>query len=323
VKASILKVFPVLSSIIWLIACTHLPHAQEGVTEASHQLLLSDSIAQHKQLAKRYEADGDLSSAAIQWHVLTLIAPDEESFRTELARLEKIIPRSADQAYQSGLAALRKGNDEDASRLMLQTLALIPDHAGAAQALSDIERQRISRVQANKAARVKRSEGLLAGRQPQTSARQPYELDQQIEIFTAGDVAGGLREMHRYVASNPKDKAGRQRIAKVVYDEALKLDGKGSSESAVGLYEQAIVLRGDRPVMWDARVKALQKTLADTYYEKGMRAYRSDIAVAINDWETCLRYNPQHTNAALRLKDARLSQETLRRIEKQSGNSVR
>jgi tetratricopeptide (TPR) repeat protein len=306
-----------IAGAIWLVACTHSPSVQSTEFDSQSERTFSDSIEQHKQLGKRYEAAGDLAAAATQWHILTLIAPEEESFRLKLAATKNAISRAVNQTYQSGLAALRKGEMEEAWQAMLRVLALAPDNAEAAQALRDIEKQRIGRIQAERAARVRRGEWMAANRWAPSTGRQSYDLDQPIDIFMAGDITGGLREMRRYVESNPDDKAGRHRIANVVYEEARKLEGQGVNESALGFYEQAASLRGEVPPTWGGRIKALRKVLASEYYDKGLRAYRSDIALAVRYWETCLRYEPQHVNAALRLREARLFEDKLKRIERE------
>jgi len=61
-------------------------------------------------------------------------------------------------------------------------------------------------------------------------------------------------------------------------------------------------------------MQALRKSLSDEYYRNGERAYRTDVALAIKEWETSLRYDPQNLKATARLRDARAAQEKLRNI---------
>ena len=124
-------------------------------------------------------------------------------------------------------------------------------------------------------------------------------------MFRAGDTAGGLRDLHRFVDANPGDKAARNRIGTVVYDRARELEEQGQREQALGLYEQAVALRGEAGPGWAARIQALKKALGDDYFEKGVQAWPTDRALAIKHWETSLRYDPQNAKAAARLKDAR------------------
>ena len=80
------------------------------------------------------------------------------------------------------------------------------------------------------------------------------------------------------------------------------------------LYEQAVALRGETTPEWTTQMQALRKALSEEYYNNGERAYRSDVALAIKQWETSLRYDPQNLKASLRLRDARLAQEKLKNI---------
>jgi hypothetical protein len=61
-------------------------------------------------------------------------------------------------------------------------------------------------------------------------------------------------------------------------------------------------------------MQSLRKSLSDEYYSNGERAYRTDVALAIKQWETSLRYDPQNLKAANRLRDARAAQEKLKGI---------
>ncbi len=133
-------------------------------------------------------------------------------------------------------------------------------------------------------------------------------------MFKAGDVAGGTRELRAYVDANPKDRAARQRIGATVYERGMEVEAKGDREAALALYEQAVALRGDTPAQWTVRMQALRKALSVEYFEKGARAFRSDTALAIQQWETSLRYDPNNLKASERLREARLAQEKLQRI---------
>ena len=189
-----------------------------------------------------------------------------------------------------------------------------------ARVLRDIEKQRISRIQADRAAKVRREMGAEMPKVARAAPRpadpgQAYDLEQRLEPFKAGDTAGGLKELRRYVDAYPQDKAARQRISSAVYERARELEGQGAKERALALYEEACTLRGERPAEWNAHIQTLRRTLAAEYYQKGARAYANDIALAIRSWEACLRFEPQHVNAALRLEEARRLQSKLQRID--------
>jgi tetratricopeptide (TPR) repeat protein len=147
-----------------------------------------------------------------------------------------------------------------------------------------------------------------------TEVTAQYDLEQPLEMLRAGDINGGLRELRAYVDANPGNRAARQKIGTAVADRANDLLGKGSREQAYQLYEQAASLRGETTPEWNAQMQVLRKALSEDYYSNGERAYRSDVALAIKQWETSLRYDPQNLKASARLRDARLAQEKLQRI---------
>jgi tetratricopeptide (TPR) repeat protein len=312
----------VLAGSVLLGACAH-----QGVEPPNDAVSVpvavpySDSIARRQQLAKRLAADGDLAAAAAQWQVLTILEPDDGGFRQELQSTRTAASRLAAANYESGMAALNNGESEEAVRLMLRVLALQPEHADAMKVLRNIETERIARVQGARANRVRRDEevakknGQDAGSPDMTEYRRSYDLEQTIELFVAGDAQGGLRELHRYVKANPKDKVSRTRISEVVFEQAQKLDTAATRERAESLYQEAIRFRAEAMPAWEARLAATRKTLANEYYEKGMRAYRGDFDLAIKNWEACLKYNPQQVNCSLRLKEAQAFQKQLKRIE--------
>ena len=143
-----------------------------------------------------------------------------------------------------------------------------------------------------------------AAARPPADAGDAYSLEQPLEMFRAGDTAGGLRDLHRFVDANPGDKSARNRIGTVVYDRARELETQGQREQALGLYVEAVALRGDAAPGWTARIQAVKKALGDEYFDKGVKDWPANRALAIKDWETSLRFDPQNARSAARLKDA-------------------
>jgi tetratricopeptide (TPR) repeat protein len=305
--------FVVAAGLALLAGCAQVPPAPEidtrPVSPSLHDEELSRAIAKHKQLAAQHRQSGDLASAATQLQIVALLAPHDEASRQELTAVESSINRQVQERMAAGNAALGKGDVDRAADEMLKVLALDPDNSDAAKTLREVEKRRQSKIQAGRAARVNAAANTSASRPasapaPAAASTNGFDLELPLEIFKAGDTATGLRDLKRYVDANPNDRAGRQRIGTVVYDRARELEDKGSREQALTLYEQAIALRGEATAGWNTRVQALRKTLGDEHFQKGVRAYPSDAALAIKEWETSLRFDPQNTKAAARLKDA-------------------
>ena len=271
------------------------------------------TIARHQHLAQQARDGGDLASAAIQWHIVVLLAPGVTRYRREQEAVNAAIRQGVRDQLQVGNAALKSGDNERATQAMLRVLALDPTNDEAAKTLRDIDRQRVSRIQGERAQKL-RPVDIAALKSGASEAVALYDLEQPLEMLRAGDVNGGLRELRAYVDANPGNRAARQKIGAAVADRARDLQSKGSREQAYMLYEQAVALRGETTPDWTVQIQVLRKALSDEYYSSGERAYRIDVALAIKQWETSLRYDPQNLRASARLRDAHAAQEKLKSI---------
>ena len=151
-----------------------------------------------------------------------------------------------------------------------------------------------------------------------SDAAATYDLEQRIEMFAAGDIAGGLRELRAYVDANPRDRDARARIGTAVFDRAREVESK-DREQALTLYETAVTLRGETPAAWGGRITALRKTLSSDYYDRAVRTMRTDLPGAIKLLEASVRFDSGNSRAAQRLAEARTAQTKLNAIG--SGNS--
>jgi hypothetical protein len=206
---------------------------------------------------------------------------------------------------------------------MLRVLALDPENADAAKALRDIDRQRLTRIQAGRATRAGQASAAATSRASPgppaiAEAGDSYDIEQRLEMFRAGDLAGGLRELRAYVDANPRNDAARQRIAGVVYERSQEAEQKGVREEALMLCEQAASLRGKPVPEWAARAQGLRKALSDQYFERGVQAYRTDVAGAIRLLETSVRYDPGNRRAQAKLQEARAADDKLKRIDREA-----
>jgi tetratricopeptide (TPR) repeat protein len=293
-----------------------------------------DAVKRHRELAREARAAGDLATASDHLHVVAMLADDEAAKReTEALRAE--IRRQVREQLEAGRAALRAGESARASTAFLRVLALEPRNAEAARSLRDVDRQNMARAQAARASRV-RVEDLFADARaakspPAPAAASPYaapaaaaatttvgndafDLDQRLAMLSAGDTAGALRELKAWVDAHPRDRAARQRIGTAVAERAKDAEAKGQREAALGLYEQAIVLRGEPQLEWSARVTALRKAVGSDYYNDGVKLMRTDLNGAVKAFETSVRYDPQNISAQNRLRDAKAAQNKLSRM---------
>ena len=251
-------------------ACAEIPPAPAPVpvVRASPQdERVSRAIARHRQLAEQHRQAGDLAAAAAQWQILTTLAPGDATFRQELAATRAVMDQRARENLAAGTAALKAGDADRAADAMLKVLALEPGNAEAAQALRDIERKRMARTQASRAARAGGTSVAANNGASRPAAAQgadvayAYSLEQPLEMFKAGDTEGGLRELRQFVAANPNDRSARNRIGAAVYDRGKELEAQGQREQALAMYQEAVALRGSAAPGWSSRIQALKKAL--------------------------------------------------------------
>ena len=317
-------------------ACAQAPTPPDGEPAPAPRVVRADgprdeAIRRHRELAREARSAGDLATALDHLHVVTMLAPGDEAARRDAETLRSEVQRGVRENLDAGRNAMRSGDNARASTAFLRVLALEPRNAEDARSLREIDRQNMTRAQANRAARV-RVEDLFAdaraakaappagyGAAPAPAAAatggiDAYDLDQRIEMFRAGDTATALRELKAWVDAHPKDRAGRQRIGAAVAERAKELEGKGQREAALGLYEQALSLRGEPQSEWSARVAALRKSVAADYYNEGVKAMRTDLNGAVRSLETAVKLDPQNANAANRLREAKAARDKLSRM---------
>lgn len=279
-----------------------------------------EAIVRYRRQAETARRAGDLAGAASYLQIAVLLAPDDAALRSELASTQASIASEVRTRLAAGNAAMAAGDFDRAYRAMLRVLVLDPEQAEAAATLREIDRRRFTRIQADRAAKVRNAEsaapkGATRATVAVAETTDSYDVEQALELFAAGDTSGGLRDLKAYVTANPGNRATRQRIGTAVAERARELERQGAKDEALMLYEQASLLRGDGNGPWAARIAPLKKALSQEYFEKGSRVFRTDLAQAIRLLETSVRYDPGNTQASIKLREARTVREKLDKIK--------
>jgi hypothetical protein len=182
---------------------------------------VSRSIAKHRQLAKQYKAIGrSCRRPDAMADPCAAVSTRRSDSVIELEATESSIDRRAREHIAAGSAALRSGDIDRAGDSLLKALALDPDNAEAATMLREVEKATAvenpggsrSKGQCGGGSTVRRAATAAAASAPAAPPGNGFDLELPLEIFKAGDTAGGLRDLRRYVDANPNDRAGRQRI---------------------------------------------------------------------------------------------------------------
>jgi tetratricopeptide (TPR) repeat protein len=301
------------------------PANYSAAAEPERDSITSRVVTHRRALAQQLQAKGDMAGAAAQWHILALVAPDEPAFREARDRAHAAMKRVAADEYKAALASLKRGESENGMNALLRVLAYEPDHADAVRLLRAYGQERASKAQAERAARLRPvatagGTGRTANRRTSNGrsaeANNGYDLDQSLELLRSGDATVALTELRRIVEANPTDRALRRRVTEEIQLRAVAVEAQGSRELAVILYEHALALGRDASAAWRARLTSLKKALAAEAAEKAQRAYKTDVAQAIEHWETSLRYDPNNAATEMRLREAKKLYQRLRQIEK-------
>lgn len=97
------------------------------------------------QRAKDLEQKGQWAEAAWAWEVLTVLRPQEPSYRERLLAVQGQIDAGVAERMQKAHQAQAKGDLDGATQHYLSALSLQPDNAKAADALRAIEKERNKR----------------------------------------------------------------------------------------------------------------------------------------------------------------------------------
>jgi tetratricopeptide (TPR) repeat protein len=274
-------------------------------------------IARQAEFAKAASEAGDHAQALAHHEVLALLDPANPAHRQAAEASRVAAERAVREYLAAGAAARRAGDAARARDAYLRALAQNPGNAEAATALRELEQQQMARTQADRAARARSMDTLVAGAKSRAQAQtqaDSYDLEQRIELLRAGDVSAGLREARAWVEANAGDRDGRGRLAMAVAERARDAERKGQRESALSLYEAANALRGEPLPEWTSKARELRRALADAQYTDGVRVMRTDLAAAIRHFEASLRFDPEHAKAQERLREARAAQDKLRKL---------
>ncbi|MEO8626976.1 MAG: hypothetical protein ABI612_02585 [Betaproteobacteria bacterium] len=199
----------------------------------------------------------------------------------------------------------------------LKALKLDPTNPAAIEGLHSLDQEshrRSLRPRAAKLSTQKESSANHAATAPaDTRAAKDFEF--AVMLMHQGDYADSIKTLEKYLRASPNDDAARRYCADAHYFLAQQLIAKGKNDEALVHLEHAGGTREEDDVQLKAATASLRKRLADEYYEKGLKVYRSDLAKAIEYWERTLQYDPRHEKASARLQQARQMQKNLRGIE--------
>ena len=264
--------------------------------------------------------DGSLADAALQWEILALLKPDKQEYRRRLEETRALINKATEEHLRAAEKAMSQGQTEQASLAYLKALAVNPLNQKAAQGLRTLEQEKLRTGQLAHAPRIAIPTGVttpLAKPAPAAEANKRQDLgrDLGIMLYRQGNLPGSIRVLGEYLQDYPADGLAKQYLAEAHVQHGHELIQQGKREKALASFEKA--QRLDTPDTPDLinQISALKKTLAEEYYQQGLRIYQTDLTKAMQHWQRSLKYDPNHVQAGLRLAQARRIQQKLKSIQ--------
>ena len=271
------------------------------------------------------ENKGELRQALYQWRILQGLRPDDLQVRNKVESLSKRLRILADKHYNNGLRFQRQGNLSAAREEFIKTLAVAPEHNQAFISLQRITRPASINYQsvikkaptsevaakpvcptASKAGsviKVLNSPGLLK----LWLTKASFHADRQHYKKCLALVD----KIERIYPKNPA--ALRLKNAAIYLQSQKQLSQKNSlPETTKKLPGQVSV----KPAAKGSGHKSIDKRQAELHYRQGLKYFlQENLAQAISEWETTLKYNPDHNLAVRDLANARMLLENLNNID--------
>jgi tetratricopeptide (TPR) repeat protein len=261
--------------------------------------------------------EGRWAEAAEHWTVLCLLRPDQTAYARSLADAQSRASHAAAEYLHQAQQARDEGQTDRAAVFYLKALSADPGNSDAAQALRDIEQTRARKAYFGPSARGGTDAAASARRGSKSvpSATERRELDSAIMLLHQGDAAAAIQTLETYLRKYPNDELGRRTLQDALVELAQQRIQQGKREEALAYLEKAYGMRDKGTPELSRTIKSLRKEIAEDYYQQGLRAQPTNLDEAIRLWEKCLKYDPDHAQAARRLERARRMEQNLRSIE--------
>ncbi len=286
---------------------------------------LAELERSYRERALALSREGRLSEAQSLWEVLVLLQPESADYRAQLEQTQRRIADAVAERLKAAEKARQAGDLEQATMRYLRVLSVDPQNVAAARALRELDAGRVKRAYLSRPPRVAVASRPPAGRNDSRSAVAPSaselgELELGVGLSRQGDYAGSVQSLEKYLQSHPRDDHARGDLADAYYQLGLASLRLGRKEEAFGYLEKAQRLGPTDPAEAAKTLRAVRQALGEEYYRLGLQAFASNLDKAIALWERSVYYDPDQTQAQVRLQQARRAQATMRSIDQNTKN---
>lgn len=196
---------------------------------------------QLQQRAETAEAQGRLADALWAREALLLLRPGDAAAAAHTARLRSLRDQRIAEAMTRGRDWQRRGDADRAQRSFLAALALDPAHAGAADALRQLERERQERQQPGRFARdPMASANPSAARPGPESVRTPGDsnlAEHAAMLASQGEIDAAISLLARPGDGPRADPALRRQLAELHLRRAQALPPQRRADARAALRE--------------------------------------------------------------------------------------
>lgn len=192
---------------------------------------LRSFASQRRDAAELAAKQARWADAAWHWQVLLALDAQDATARAGLAQAKAVAAAAAAERMQQARQAQQRSERETATRLYLEVLAMVPDHAAAASALRDMERARTRR------GNVQGYRPVFAAPpvRPATQNGDRNDLEHASMLAAQGDPDAAIA-MLQPMASGPQgDSAARAQLAELYFQQALRLEPQDRAAAVASL----------------------------------------------------------------------------------------
>ena len=143
---------------------------------------------------------------------------------------------------------------------------------------------------------------------------RPPSLDRATALMEQGDYDKAISELEKVPADSPFAAEARQKLARAHTSRAEGYLKFGRVPSAVAHLEAAERYDGGNAAR-QATIRRLREELAESNYQRGVRAMSSDLPLSAEYFRKAVAYNPQHTRARIQLQAVERMMRNLKKID--------
>lgn len=179
---------------------------------------------QQRDAADAAARQGRWADAIWAWDIVLAVKPHDTEIARRRAQAEGAARAAVPERLASARAARTRGDIDTAARIYLEALALAPDNAVAAEAMRELERERVRRFQLGQPSRVVMSRRApVDGRSLGVETEERNELEHASMLASQGELNGAIATLQPLAGPRRGSPALRALLADLYVRQAEQL----------------------------------------------------------------------------------------------------